>query len=540
MAEMPKRVRVEEVDWHGMLPFLHLFRSFAMAIHPAKLAVSLMLVVLLYLGGKFIDAALGPSVYTEEFEAYITSTPDEFKAWQEGREEWIRNQLFRIVGSVTQAEIGESTPRGPERFQRAIDRLTQHYNTRRDVLMEMQKDATGDSGGIIRRRIEEVEQERRSRVAQVLNVQPRGVFESGLQYEVRAFERLIRAAISLEFGFDSLLQGGGADRATVAGALREMVVSIPMWGLRCHTGFFFLYLAVAIGVWSLLGGAVARMSALHATRDIRIGPTQAVRFSFSFWPWFVLSPLIMPIVAGAACLGLFLFGVLLMGIPKVQLATEPIGGLLFGVALLLGLVVSLFFIGVLLSFGLLYPAVAVEGTDGFDANSRAMSYVIGRPWHLLFYNAAALVYGAVTYLFVGAVVFLTLAVTHTFVGLGASVFTGRTRFDAVLPPPQIGKLAYRMDWNQLDTPGKIAAVLTLAWVYIFVGLLAAYAVSYFFTSQTWIYLLLRRNADGTGFDDVHLVTAAGDEEGSDDAQAPQPAPPDKVEPAPPPTETPVN
>jgi len=52
------------------------------------------------------------------------------------------------------------------------------------------------------------------------------------------------------------------------------------------------------------------------------------------------------------------------------------------------------------------------------------------------------------------------------------------------------------------------------------GLIAAYAFSYYFSVHAWIYLLLRKSADLTDYDDVYRAPAA----------RPAPAVPDKIEP----------
>ena len=64
--------------------------------------------------------------------------------------------------------------------------------------------------------------------------------------------------------------------------------------------------------------------------------------------------------------------------------------------------------------------MAIEGPDAFDAVSRSYSYVFNRPWRWLFYNVVAIVYGAITYLFLGTLVFLTLWMTHRFIGYGGA------------------------------------------------------------------------------------------------------------------------
>ena len=61
---------------------------------------------------------------------------------------------------------------------------------------------------------------------------------------------------------------------------------------------------------------------------------------------------------------------------------------------------TLVLLGTVGGFNLMYPTIAVEGSDSFDAISRTFSYVYARPWRMLFYTLVAIVYGALCYLFV--------------------------------------------------------------------------------------------------------------------------------------------
>ena len=48
----------------------------------------------------------------------------------------------------------------------------------------------------------------------------------------------------------------------------------------------------------------------------------------------------------------------------------------------------------------MFATVAMEGTDTFDAVSRAYSYIFGRPWRLIWYSLVAAAYGLVVTAFV--------------------------------------------------------------------------------------------------------------------------------------------
>ena len=151
--------------------------------------------------------------------------------------------------------------------------------------------------------------------------------------------------------------------------------------------------------------------------------------------------------------------------------------------------------------------------------SRSFSYVLGRPWRWFFYNLVGLVYGAFTYLLVGAAILLTVWVTHHCVGLWVvrEAAPGLNRFDAIFPPPQFGQFPGEVEWSQLGLSAKITAGLILFWIYAAMLLLAAYAVNFYFSINTWIYLLLRRSADGTEFDDVYIREVTDSTAGTENA-----------------------
>ena len=109
-------------------------------------------------------------------------------------------------------------------------------------------------------------------------------------------------------------------------------------------------------------------------------------------------------------------------------------GLFFFLFLAVGFVLMLLVLGILGGFNLLYPTIAVEGADAFDAMSRSFAYVYARPWRLLFYTLVSLIYGVITFLFVSFAVYLILLITHTFAGWGTNLFGAP--YGGLFRPPQ--------------------------------------------------------------------------------------------------------
>jgi hypothetical protein len=417
MPEPIQRVRIEEVDWTGVLPWVRLFRSFSLAFHTPKMLLALLLVILLYAGGRVFDAAWGPGVDAPE----ALATP-----------------VLRVVPS--------RTPVAPAPH--------------------------------------------------------RGVFAVALAVELDGFRRVMTAAINLDFGLESLTAGRTPPADTVAGAMRDMFVEVPTWLARDHGRFSLAYCIYGTLVWTLLAGAIARLTALHATRNVRLPIAHALAYAWSRYFWYLATPLI-PLLLCALLAGFMLAGGWLL----FRHYTEIGGALLFGFALLAGVLITVMLTLLAASANLIYPALSIEGTDGLDVLSRLFNYVGGRPLRWLFYNLVALVYGAITYLILALVIFMALLITHGCVDAGVTSLAdnGSTdRLRAIWPEPDFAKLSYDVGWSALHWSGKIAAALVWVWIFLLVGVLAAYAINYYIASNTWIYLLLRRSADGTEFDEVFM------------------------------------
>lgn len=359
---------------------------------------------------------------------------------------------------------------------------------------------------------------------QATTAEPIGVYATGQRYLLDAAERLVASTLELRIGFDHLLQSKRSDGDSVIGALWDIFVTLPTWAWYTHKWYMIAFGSIALATVALLGGALARMTALHATTDQRISIAQAMRFARSRWAWFILTPLMPLVLAALVALVPILTGLVLFNVPVL----EVLGGVLFIIPLLCGAGIGFLLLLLALGGHLFYPAIAVEGTDGFDAVSRAFGYVLGRPWRWLLYNLIALAYGTLTYLVVGTLVFLATWIAQRTVAMGVlrELSPGVNRFDAMLPPPTLGELNFEADWSGLSIWGKTSAAMTAFWVYLAVLLMGAYAVSFYYSANTWVYLLLRRAVDGTGLDDVFITSEA-------------PTPPDKpAAPAPASTETP--
>jgi hypothetical protein len=276
------------------------------------------------------------------------------------------------------------------------------------------------------------------------------------------------------------------------------------WLLTQHLLFGILLLVVSLAVWALFGGAIHRMTALHSAREEKISIVQALKFALGKWPSFFTAPLI-PLAVVFVLGGIILVGSLVANIPY---AGAPLVGFLFFLALGLGLAIAFVLVGLISGLGLMYPTIAVEGSDSFDAFSRSFAYVYARPWHAGLYALVALVYGVVCYLFVRFFAFLALTATYLFMRWG--VWTGgealgqSDKIPVIWKKPTWDSLYGNFHWDAMSGSETVAAVFIWVWVALVAAVVGAFLVSYLSSSATIIYFLLRRKVDATDLDDVYV------------------------------------
>jgi hypothetical protein len=280
----------------------------------------------------------------------------------------------------------------------------------------------------------------------------------------------------------------------------------PSWLFRYHLIYAILFTLLFLLVWAVFGGAICRIAAVHVARDEKISVRQALRFSVSKVLSFVFAPVIpLLIVLGIGVVlaagGLLFY--LPWGIGSI------VASALMIFAFLGGLVITLVLFGTVGGLNLMYPTIAVEGSDSFDAISRSFSYVFARPWRMLFYTAVAVAYGALAYLFVKFFAYVVLASTHYFVGWWLGGQPGRW-YPEMWPAPSFASLPYNLDLAGLAWPEQVAAVLIAICVYLIVSLVGAFAISFYFSASTIIYYLMRREVDATELEDVYVEEADDD------------------------------
>ena len=421
MAERPNTV--QQIEWREVFLFTRIFKAFRVAIRPSKMLLALAALLLMYGGGRLMDAA------------------------------W------------------------PQRFV--------------------------DAGYELRTGLPAL-----SAVAKP--------FASLLSDELGNLNATSRAVLDVNWGYPS----------GVAGSVVRFAVEIPVSYWIGNKLFFTALFAWYLVVWAIFGGAICRTAAIHVTRDEVISPRQALKFSLKALPSFIGAPLIpflMVLFLGVliALMGLVLY------IPYVG---PMLSGALLVVPMLMALLMTFLVVGSIAGSGLMYPTIAVEGSDAFDALSRALSHVFAAPWRLIFYCGVGIGYGALTYYFVRLFVFIMLSLVHFFAGWFLVGNAGRN-WESMWPTPEMSHLAYHPEWSNMSNWGvTVGAGISVFWIYLAMSLLGAYVISFYFSASTIIYLMMRRKVDATEMDAIYMEAV--------EEQAPETPAPAKAEPSTPAAGTP--
>ena len=348
-------------------------------------------------------------------------------------------------------------------------------------------------------------------LAQCERLEPRGPFRGLLGFETHCFAAAIEGVCAGRWGFaEGAADANPALVSSIASAGRGVVWLVTH--RLCFSALFGLWLLVVFGYF---GGAVCRSAAVQSARDEGIPLSEALRFAREKFSGFLLAPL-MPLSFFIVIGVLIFLGGLVGAIPWIG---ELFAGVFYPLTLLGGFALAVILLAVVLGFHLMWPTIAVEGSDGFDALSRACSYVGSRIWHCGFYSAVLLLYGGVSFVLVRLVGTLTLKLAHTATKAGMNLASsgatdGVGKLDAIwqMPAwsdlsllPATGDIPFWGTFHNapLDGTETIALFFFRLWVYLVVGVVGAFVVNFFLCGRTQMYYLLRREVDATDWEEVY-------------------------------------
>jgi hypothetical protein len=282
-----------------------------------------------------------------------------------------------------------------------------------------------------------------------------------------------------------------------------MCFKAAVWAVKYHTLYCIVFAVIKLVVVSIAGGAICRIAALQFARGEKPGLTEALRFSIGKFLSLFTAPLV--VVGIILVIGIFVFLLGLIG--NIPRAGELIMAIFTPLTFLAGALIAVVLIGALAGFNLMFPAVAYDGSDCFDAVSRSFNYVYSSPWRVGFYTVLAAIYGAVCYMFVRLFAFLMLVASYSLLELGilsdadagsklARIWTAPAFFSLTGPNSDLA-----VNWSE-----TIAAFCVHLFVLVVIGLLISFIMSFYFSANTIIYSLLRNRVDNTALEEVYTYS----------------------------------
>ena len=263
-------------------------------------------------------------------------------------------------------------------------------------------------------------------------------------------------------------------------------------------GEYVVLIVLVLGlmiIWSVFAGAITRLAALEFARGEKAGLKDSLSFVMKkFWSYF-WSPL-TPILGVLFFIACNVAGGLL---GKIEFAGEIAVAVGFPLAILSGfLIVFLGIVGII-GFILMFPAISSEGSDAFDAISRAYSYVLSRPLHFLSLFITIIICGTILSFVAGYGACLVMQTSYFTVGLGMGDKLNEIRaFIAGMS----GAGDTITSLNPMSM--RIAALLFMLYVVLIKMTVGSIIVAFVGSASTIAYLIMRKAVDGTEITDVYV------------------------------------
>jgi len=317
---------------------------------------------------------------------------------------------------------------------------------------------------------------------------------AGCEVLKRAFFETVLGVLRLPYLANLLREIGWTPQALYAAGepgtpLTPFHVETPLWHVA-------VVAAVLLLVWSIIGGALARVHAVRIARDRSIRWDDAYAFSFANLRAFVQAPLFVLLAvvlffaleaAAGAAIAIPWAG------PVLQIVLQP-------AAFVAGLLVTIMVLGGVFGFPLLQSAIAVERNGTLDAVSRTYSYAFTRP--VLYIAGGALVFA------VGGIIaavggWFVEAVTLRGLVLGASWSADAPK--AIVAGYQAAReFGFPGTVDELATPARVTQWVSWGWSVVLLFALRGFVLSYVVGGLTDLYFLLRQEVDGTPTSEVYL------------------------------------
>lgn len=383
---------------------------------------------------------------------------------------------------------------------------------------------------------------------------PRGPFVSLYDYEMDCLAGAIRGVVTGRWvlggsafsGSPSLL---GSVRSGLGG-LAWLVTKRPVYAVG-----LVVFVLVAMG---FLGTAISRYVAVrYATQEALEAPT-ALAFARQRLGSALVAPLFpLGALVGGGLLVVIVFAILTLGLWAVSAfiglipliggwlgwLDEVVPALFFVLALLAGVGMAFVLLYYVVAIHLAAPAIAVDGCEGISAVQNAYGFSMYRPWSTGFYALLVVIYMAIGVAVVRVMALVGLKLSHDLFGAGLGLFGLRhadglssvSKLDAMwrmpswqelalLPRPGGSNLWGSLAPTALSASEAAGAGIIGLWVFLLVALVGGLVVSLYFAGCTGIYVLLRRESDGTDLDEVFLEPSPPEDQPGPTAGAPASGP----------------
>lgn len=361
---------------------------------------------------------------------------------------------------------------------------------------------------------------------------PRGPFAALADYEMRCSSAAIRGAVTGRWGLQ-------ASARSLEPALLGSVVSAAqglLWLGVERPWYALLYGVLLLVIAAPLAGMACRLVAISIAREEQGENRKAYAF-MSERRWALVGA---PLSAMGLGLGVSLL-ILIAGVfGAIPYIGPLLSGAMFFLALLGGLAAALFVLVLVCGFPLMWPTIAVEGSDAFDALQRGGMYTLVRPGLAGLCYLILLLNWTVAVLAARAVAMLALKITHCATDAGMSLFRSSAETDTIgrleamwwMPAwqdlallPTTGDVPFWgvLGYGPLSGDERVGAFLIGLWVLFVVGIVAAFAVAFAFAGMTETYFVLRRAIDGTDYSEIYFERVP--DEFSSETPSSEPPPP---------------
>ncbi|MEK7483522.1 MAG: hypothetical protein AABZ60_04220 [Planctomycetota bacterium] len=258
-------------------------------------------------------------------------------------------------------------------------------------------------------------------------------------------------------------------------------------------------LFVALFLLSYYGGIISRLVVVEvATGNVPSLKSARLfvrkRFSSYLGPLFLVAGGILFLAGTNALMGFF-SAFTNSTLQSLGFESSRIGYVLLALALplmmILSFIIFMLIVGGLFAFFFFQTSASIEGGDFFDTFSRSFSYFFARPWLYLFYNLVAWSYGGVVLTLVSLMSLGILFITFQTAAIGFHLWSKNSFTETFL--------------NQLSQPGwEPHQIFFSTLIFLFASALIGLWVSYGYSIQACICLLIRKSYDLIDIKNIYL------------------------------------